>query len=260
MVRTTNGGQTGNNSRQITLPPPLNTERFWLPRDSRPFNPPPPNNTSSSSGSLSNQPESPNSTSTLSEPNPSPCSHVKKEIVPEGKTGFIPCSANRYVMPCLKKKFDEPILSYTEASPELKNIWLNLFKERYTWRPEHNYRICKNFNSKGSAGLSRALSAVRKSKKRPNWIIKSLWTQLLVKWGDIKYIQKCETNQKNRNSDVGITLHTGGSIPLAEHCRRYEAKHGVSAEPDKMFLQTHTKKEDGSFVTPKAQKVYVSVL
>ncbi|CAH9108631.1 unnamed protein product [Cuscuta epithymum] len=96
-------------------------------------------------------------------------------------------------------------------------------------------------------------------KKQPNWIIKSLWTQLLVKWGDIKCIQKCETNQKNRNSDVGITLHTGGSIPITEHIRRYEEKHGVSAGPDKMYLQTHTKKEDGSFVTPKLSKSIMCV-
>ncbi|CAH9071453.1 unnamed protein product [Cuscuta epithymum] len=162
MVRTTNERQVGNTFSQLALPPPLNTRHLWLLREGRPFNSSSPNNTSSSSASLSSQPESPNSTSTLSEPNQSPPSEVKKEIAPDGKSGFIPCSANRYVMPCLKKKIDEPILSYKEASPELQNIWLNLFKERYTWRPEHEYRIQKNFNSKGSAGLSHALSAVRK--------------------------------------------------------------------------------------------------
>ncbi|CAH9104581.1 unnamed protein product [Cuscuta europaea] len=101
-------------------------------------------------------------------------------------------------MPCVTKKFDEPICSYTRASSELRKAWLSLFKEKYYWRPEYESRIKKNFNKKGSEGLSRALSSARKNKQRPEWIILPIWVQLLEQWRDGKFISKCNTNKKTR--------------------------------------------------------------
>ncbi|CAH9124646.1 unnamed protein product [Cuscuta epithymum] len=253
MVRINREIQNGNISRIITYPPAvINAQNRYQPRDP----------SSSTSCPSQNAPTSSDDSTTLVTPSTPPLSPLvnqepKMEIIPGGIFGFIPCKANRFVMPCITKKFDEPIRSYTRASPGLKKAWLSLFNEKYYWRPEYHSRITKNFNKKGSEGLSRALSSARKTKQCPEWIILPIWVQLLEQWRDAKFISKCNTNKKNRNSDVGMALHTGGSIPITEYCRRYEEKHNQTAPPEIVYLQTHTK-ADGTFVTPKAKKIYDS--
>ena len=55
---------------------------------------------------------------------------------------------------------------------------------------------------------------------KPNWLGDDTWNALLEKWNMPLYRKKCETAKKNRTSEKGGCLHTGGSISVHEHAIR----------------------------------------
>jgi len=60
----------------------------------------------------------------------------------------------------------------------------------------------------------------RQDGKKPEWIGNNVWNSLLEKWNMSVYRSKCQRALKNRLSDKGGSLHTGGSISVHEHAIR----------------------------------------
>ena len=52
----------------------------------------------------------------------------------------------------------------------------------------------------------------RQEGKRPEWIGNNVWNNLLEKWNMPVYRSKCDTAKKNRLSEKGGCLHTGGLL------------------------------------------------
>ena len=65
----------------------------------------------------------------------------------------------------------------------------------------------------------------RKNGKKPIWMFDDVWTSLLSQWNSPDFRSKCMQNQKNRTSDTGGSLHTGGSISTHEHAIRMVCIH-----------------------------------
>ena len=65
----------------------------------------------------------------------------------------------------------------------------------------------------------------RKNGKKPIWMFDDVWTSLLSQWNSPDFRSKCIQNQKNRTSDTGGSLHTGGSISTHEHAIRMVCIH-----------------------------------
>ena len=57
----------------------------------------------------------------------------------------------------------------------------------------------------------------RIARERPYWIGDHIWNRLLEHWNSLSYRNKCITAQRNRASEKGGTLYTGGSITTHEH-------------------------------------------
>ena len=60
----------------------------------------------------------------------------------------------------------------------------------------------------------------RLKNERPEWIPENQWRTLIAEWGKEEYKEKCEKAKKNRASEKGGCVNTGGSISSYEHMRR----------------------------------------
>jgi len=95
-----------------------------------------------------------------------------------------------------------------------------IFQAKVQWKPEHELDIKKNFHTKASHRLSEMFRDARLAGQRPDWIGEHVWTRLLEHWNSTQYRTKCATAQKNRASERGGSLHTGGSITIHGHAMR----------------------------------------
>jgi len=86
--------------------------------------------------------------------------------------------------------------------------------------PQHESQIKRNFHSKASHRLSEMFREARNAGQRPEWIGENVWSGLQAHWNSLLYHNKCATAQKNRASEKGGSLHTGGSITIHEHALR----------------------------------------
>ncbi|XP_068466453.1 uncharacterized protein [Phaseolus vulgaris] len=96
----------------------------------------------------------------------------------------------------------------------------------------------------------------RKNGKKPIWMFDDVWTSLLSQWNSPDFRSKCSQNQKNRTSDTGGSLHTGGSISTHEHVICMAKELGRPAYIDEVFMQTHIRKSSGEFVDERSRRTH----
>lgn len=75
----------------------------------------------------------------------------------------------------------------------------------------------KIFHTCASKRLAELHRRAREADKQPPWIGDDIWDDLRRYWGSEKYLKRATTNKKNRHSEKGGSLHTGGSINTAQH-------------------------------------------
>ena len=97
---------------------------------------------------------------------------------------------------------------------------LVVLQRKVTWRAEDEEKVKKNFHTKASHTLSQMFKDARQEGKRPEWIGNNVWNNLQEHWNMVVYRSKCDTAKKNRLSEKGGCLHTGGSISVHEHAIR----------------------------------------
>ncbi|KAL2348495.1 hypothetical protein Fmac_002495 [Flemingia macrophylla] len=141
-------------------------------------------------------------------------------------------------------------------SDEEKDVFFQRSKRKVTWRPEHEDKIIKNFNSKASHRLSEMFLEARKNGKKPSWMFDRVWNSLLVKWNEPEFRSKSAQAQKNRASEKCGSLHIGGSITIHEHVLRMAQELGRAVHVDEVFHQTHVRKTTGDFVDQRSKKTY----
>ena len=93
-------------------------------------------------------------------------------------------------------------------------------QKKFRWAPKFNLDIQKNFDKRGSSKLTQLLQKARKDSVKPTWMGDTAWTELVRYWQSDDFKAKSDQNKKNRNSNAGASLHTGGSIPHRVHFKR----------------------------------------
>lgn len=68
--------------------------------------------------------------------------------------------------------------------------------------------------------LSEMLSKARKRDRQPLWIGNDDWATLKAYWGTAEYQILSARNKRNRASEKGGSMHTGGSISQAQYAYR----------------------------------------
>ncbi|XP_073222386.1 uncharacterized protein [Cicer arietinum] len=178
-------------------------------------------------------------------------------IWPDGR-GWLPCRvASRALTSVITSQYIDMYPSLG-AIPELTlERRFEKFGEKVAWLPEHNFQIKNIFNTKGSMRLSDMLMQARKKRKCPTWMGETVWNDLEKIWMDSSFKKISNRAKKNRVSSKGGAVHTGGSISIAEHTIRMAEELGRDPTLDEVFLKTHTKKKDNSWVDERAKKTYV---
>ncbi|QCD78554.1 putative transposase [Vigna unguiculata] len=127
---------------------------------------------------------------------------------------------------------------------------------KVTWSPKHEEKIRKIFNTKASHRLSEIFMEARKTGKKPHWMFDRVWNSLLAKWNQPEFRSKSAHNQKNRASEKGGCLHTGGSITIHDDALRMVEQLGHPVHFDELFHHTHVRKNTGDFVDHRSKQTY----
>ncbi|XP_045810785.1 uncharacterized protein LOC123905203 [Trifolium pratense] len=98
----------------------------------------------------------------------------------------------------------------------------------------------------------------RNKRERPSWIGEDAWKELDIEWKKPAYKAISQRNKKNRNSAKGVSVHTGGSITFTEHTLRMAEELGREPTVDEVFLRTHIRKKDSTWVDLRSQNTYGS--
>ncbi|XP_022633864.1 uncharacterized protein LOC106755087 [Vigna radiata var. radiata] len=96
----------------------------------------------------------------------------------------------------------------------------------------------------------------RRLGKKPESMGEEVWNALSEKWNMPLYRQKCETAKKNRTSEKGGCLHTGGSISVHEHAICLSRELGRTVHVDEIFQQTHIRASTGEFVDERSRRTH----
>ncbi|WVY91601.1 hypothetical protein V8G54_037115 [Vigna mungo] len=172
-----------------------------------------------------------------------PAPHDRPFIEPCGKG-----VTSQAITRTIKQQFLQPWASWGVISDDDKKLFWERFKQKVQWAAEHEAQIQKNFNMKASHRLSEMFRDARIAGQRPYWVGEHIWNSLLAHWNKPQYRIKCATAQKNRASEKGGALHTGGSITTHEHAIRMVAALGRAVHVDEVFTQTHIRKGTGEYV------------
>ncbi|WVY89616.1 hypothetical protein V8G54_035130 [Vigna mungo] len=183
-----------------------------------------------------------------------PAPHDRPFIKPCGK-GFLPSRvASQAITRTIKQQFLQPWPSWGVISDDDKKLFWERFKQKVQWAAEHETQIHKNFNMKASHRLSEMFRDARIAGQRPYWVGEHIWNSLLAHWNTPQYRIKCAIAHKNRASEKGGALHTGGSITTHEHAIRMAAALGRAVHVDEVFTQTHIRKGTGEYVDERSRK------
>ncbi|XP_052731962.1 uncharacterized protein LOC128196132 [Vigna angularis] len=171
--------------------------------------------------------------------------------------GFYPTkTASKAITATIKAQFDEPWVTWGQIPQTRRDVFFERFRRKVSWRSNHEEKVKKNFHTKASHRLSEMFKKARTEGKKPDWMGDIVWNGLLEKWNMPVYRQKCETAKKNRTSDKGGCLHTGGSISVHEHAIRLSQELGRSVHVDEIFQQTHIRASTGEFVDERSRRTH----
>ncbi|WJX36901.1 hypothetical protein P8452_24734 [Trifolium repens] len=177
-------------------------------------------------------------------------------IRPDGR-GWAPCRvASRALTKAIQAQYDVGYSKWSEIPKDTVKLWFEKFGGFVAWLPEHDYQIEKIFGSRGSRRLSEMYLEARNKREKPSWIGEDAWKDLLEEWKKPAYQEISKRNKKNRDSAKGGSLHTGGSITFTEHTLRMAEEFGREPTVDEVFLRTHIRKKDSSWVDDRSRKTY----
>lgn len=156
----------------------------------------------------------------------------------------------------IRNNLEEGKPSWKQLSKKQRDSWFDIFKSKFTWPPQHNNLVRRNFEKRGSAKMIQLMQEVRKNlDQKPIWMEECVWAQLKAHWESLKYKRISEINKRNCESMAGASLHTGGSIPHRLHWKRMKEAKGTDPSLDEFYFRTHRKK-DQSWVGPLAESAY----
>ncbi|XP_059282766.1 uncharacterized protein LOC132036442 isoform X1 [Lycium ferocissimum] len=146
-------------------------------------------------------------------------------IIEPAGYGWLPDKASTLLTDEIQKLFkDSP--TWGQMSPNRQRRIYYAFKEKCYWRPEHEKQLTQNFKKKAQHLLCDMLGRVRKSHKKPKWILPENYNKLLHYWAtDERFLQLSDIGKKERNSTKGGSLHTSGAMSQEAVRRKLASLH-----------------------------------
>nr|GEW63826.1 hypothetical protein [Tanacetum cinerariifolium] len=144
--------------------------------------------------------------------------------------------------------------TWKKVLKEERDVWFNLFKNKYRWNPSIEVDVRRVFNKIGSKSFSNCMSKERKKAEKLEFMNQVTWEALCGVWRLHAFIAKSERGKTARQSNK--RLHTGGSIPISEH--KTKLREELSQEPSvfELFLRCHQNKKTKVFVDATAKATW----
>ncbi|XP_020686615.1 uncharacterized protein LOC110102576 [Dendrobium catenatum] len=225
-----------------TYPYSLYTQPFYYPSPPLPF----------PGGPFTFMKQRPETTS-------SPTTNGRMLIKPEGDTFHPSEKPTHKIEDIIRSKFDAPYVSWKKIPQEVRDIWFKEFERDFYWLPQHNAKIRKNFEKRGSTLLRDMFTYIRKSGERALWISESVWDELTRIWASLDDSKRRDQNKMNRASDIrgmGNALHSGGSVPHTKNRRRLKEILGKKPTVDALNTRTHQRREDQQWVDHRTRRAF----
>ncbi|KAM3320100.1 hypothetical protein P3S67_007300 [Capsicum chacoense] len=124
------------------------------------------------------------------------------------------------VIEAIKPFFSEPWNSWLEISYEIRIVMWKQFMTKCSWSDCHANEVDHIFQLKAALRVKEHLYKARNKLVKPSWLNDEVWSKFLILWDTPEYKAKRERGKANRASEMGGSLHTGGSMSFATHQRR----------------------------------------
>ncbi|XP_047262854.1 uncharacterized protein LOC124896000 isoform X2 [Capsicum annuum] len=170
-------------------------------------------------------------------------------ISPDGGNGFIPASSGGHMtIEAIKPFYTQPWGSWNEIKNNVRVLMWNQFVTKCAWNSCYENEIQRIFKFKAALRIKEHFYEARRSLKKPGWLNADVWVKFLEKWDTLEFRARREWTKANRASQMGDSLHTGGSMSFATHRRRLEYENGGKKHPFlEVYEETHRKKnKDGT--------------
>jgi len=93
-------------------------------------------------------------------------------------------------------------------------VFICYIQKKFKWLPHYTDAIRRNFEKRASARMTQLFQDVRKNLPlKPHWMGDAVFKEMKGHWESPAFKIKSEQNKKNRDSNAGASLHTGGCIP-----------------------------------------------
>ncbi|XP_047266761.1 uncharacterized protein LOC124897657 [Capsicum annuum] len=165
------------------------------------------------------------------------------------------------VIEAIKPFFNEPWNSWLEIPYEIRIVMWKQFMTKCAWSDCHDNEVDRIFRLKVALRVKEHLYKSRNKLVKHGWLNDEVWSKFLILWDILEYKVKRERGKANRASEIGGSLHTGGSMSFATHQRRPKFLNGgVDVPLTTVFEAIHRKKNpDGTkaeWVEPHAKDAY----
>ncbi|MED6208655.1 hypothetical protein PIB30_047307 [Stylosanthes scabra] len=126
---------------------------------------------------------------------------------------------------------------------------------RAFFRLQHGYEfgIYESWRMRAVKRLSEMMHEIRNKGAPHGWIRDDLWDRLVEFWRQEDYKKLKQTNKKNRASEMGGSLHTGGSTTYEAMRERMALELGQPPTQSEVFARTHTRREDQLWVDRRSE-------
>ncbi|KAJ6851986.1 hypothetical protein M6B38_257215 [Iris pallida] len=192
-----------------------------------------------------------------------PANETRIELWSDEKT-FFPLRAGNELEDIIRGNFYGPYLNFRSIPEPKKYIWLDMLRKSYWWPDHREAEFKKCYKSIAGRRLADMVSdqktfAALDGNKRKDWLKEEYWKKMQEDMAKPEYKTRSD-RAKAARAKAG--LHTGGSIPTAEHFRRMceeATKAGLdtsSVDFPKIFERTHKRKKDGKLVDERATKAF----
>nr|GEY20485.1 hypothetical protein [Tanacetum cinerariifolium] len=172
---------------------------------------------------------------------------TNNQLVDVTKKSFMPSKGvTRNIATIWKSRFTGAWDTWKKVLKEERDVWFNLFKNKYRWNPSIEVDVRRVFNKIGSKSFSDCMSKARKKAEKPEFMNQVTWEALYRVWRLPTFVAKSKRGKTARQSNK--RLHTDGSILISEHKTKLREELPREPSVSELFLRCHQNKKIKVFV------------
>ncbi|MQL87049.1 hypothetical protein Taro_019583 [Colocasia esculenta] len=168
-----------------------------------------------------------------------------------------PGSVSRYIMTLVHAHISEPVDSWKEFPPSVRELLFDMFMRRFVFmRPEDLPRARVVWESTARTNLRKSMWEARDKATKtigsrdpttwmdygPVWLRRDYWESLCHRWATGPWQERSQAAKRNRATHAEKNLHTSGSLERAPTFRE-------------LFDRTHKRKGTDDYVSESARTI-----